>query len=343
MVTLGERLKMARAMSGFSLRELAERAGVSHMAVSKYERGLDVPSSAVLLRLAEALSVKLDYLFRSSTVVLDPAAVHFRCGSMCGAKARNQVRAEVVECTERTFDVEKLLGERRPFGKPAFDLEVSSVEDVERVALDLRNAWELGLGPIVNLIAVLENRGVRVCLIQGSEGFDGLSAWIQGEIPVIAIQRGIPGDRQRFDLAHELAYLLFGLSPSTKEEAVALRFARALLVPELTARAELGDRRRDLSTNELYLLKHKHGLSMQAWVRRAQDLDIIDEAAYQRICQRFIQMGWRRQEPGKQVPSEEPGRMKQLVFRALAEDVISRSRAQELLDEPLSEMVPELA
>ncbi len=49
MGTLGERLKMARAMSGLSLRDVAAKAGVSHMAISKYERGLDMPSSPVLL------------------------------------------------------------------------------------------------------------------------------------------------------------------------------------------------------------------------------------------------------------------------------------------------------
>ncbi|MEN6523350.1 MAG: transcriptional regulator, partial [Anaerolineaceae bacterium] len=44
---------------------------------------------------------------------------------------------------------------------------------------------------------------------------------------------------------------------------------------------------------------------------------------------------WHRQEPGKPYPSETPMRMKRLIYRALAEDLISRSRAQELLGEPL--------
>jgi hypothetical protein len=41
-------------------------------------------------------------------------------------------------------------------------------------------------------------------------------------------------------------------------------------------------------------------------------------------------------EPGDQIPPEAPGRMKRLVLRALAEDVISESRAAELLDKPLA-------
>jgi Zn-dependent peptidase ImmA (M78 family)/DNA-binding XRE family transcriptional regulator len=343
MVTLGERLKMARAMSGFALREVAQKAGVSHTAISKYERGLDVPSSSVLLRLAEALGVKLDYLFRPTTVVLDPQSLYYRCRSRCGARARNRVQGEVAECMERHLEVESLFGEPLPFSMPRIEPAVNHLEDTEQLALDLRSAWALGHDPIENLMAVFEDRGVRVCLVQGCEGFDGLCAWVREGIPVIAVQRGVPGDRQRFDLAHELAHLLLHLAPDVEEEAAAHRFAGALLVPEPAARAELGDHRRDLHPRELYLLKHKYGLSMQAWVRRARDLKIIEEASYQRICQRFSQLGWRKQEPWEQVPPEEPERIKQLVFRALAEDVISRSRARELLGEEVAEVEQALA
>ncbi|MDW8291222.1 MAG: helix-turn-helix transcriptional regulator, partial [Armatimonadota bacterium] len=53
-MNLGERLKSARKRAGLSMRALAERAGVSAQAISKYERGQDVPSSVVIIRLAKA-------------------------------------------------------------------------------------------------------------------------------------------------------------------------------------------------------------------------------------------------------------------------------------------------
>lgn len=338
MVTLGERLKMARAMSGLALREVAERVGVSHTAISKYERGLNVPSSSVLLRLAEALGVKLDYLFRPTSIVLDPEIVHYRCRRRCGVKARNQVQGEVCECMERYLEVESLFGELESFSKPKIDLEVNRLEDIEGLAVALRANWELGHDPIENLMAVFEDKGVRVCLVQGCEGFDGLCVWVQEGIPVIAAGRDMPGDRQRFNLAHELAHLLLHLGPDVGEEAAAQRFAGAFLAPEPAVRAELGEHRRELDPHELYLLKHQYGLSMQAWVRRAKDLGIIEETSYQRICQRFSQLGWRKREPWEQVTPEEPKHMQQLVFRALAEDMISRSRAKELLGEEIAEV-----
>ena len=46
---IGERIKQARKAAGLSLRALADRAGVTAMAISKYEAGKSTPSSRVLL------------------------------------------------------------------------------------------------------------------------------------------------------------------------------------------------------------------------------------------------------------------------------------------------------
>ncbi len=97
----------------------------------------------------------------------------------------------------------------------------------------------------------------------------------------------------------------------------------------------LGHRRTTLDMNELYLLKQKYGLSMQAWIFRARDLEIISPQLAERLFQRFRANHWQRQEPGKAYPSENPLRMERLIYRALVEDLISRSRAQELLGKPL--------
>ncbi|MDZ7844748.1 MAG: hypothetical protein U5K99_08110 [Anaerolineales bacterium] len=46
---------------------------------------------------------------------------------------------------------------------------------------------------------------------------------------------------------------------------------------------------------------------------------------------------WHVGEPGDQVKEERSQRMKQLVLRALTENVISRPRAEELIQEPIRE------
>ena len=87
--------------------------------------------------------------------------------------------------------------------------------------------------------------------------------------------------------------------------------------------------------NELYLLKQKYGLSMQAWIFRARDLEIISPTVAERLTQRFQANERYRLEPGIEYPSEKSTRMERLIYRALAEEVISRSKAQELLQRAL--------
>src|SRR5882672_9512525 len=59
------RLKQARLLLGLSLRELSERIGtVSHVALTKYERGDMKPSAEVLVALCSVLGRTPDQMFR---------------------------------------------------------------------------------------------------------------------------------------------------------------------------------------------------------------------------------------------------------------------------------------
>lgn len=69
-MNIGERIKTARSMAELSQRKLAKAMGVSAMAISRYERGLDIPSSGVLIRLAQVLDVKVEYFLRPVSVTL---------------------------------------------------------------------------------------------------------------------------------------------------------------------------------------------------------------------------------------------------------------------------------
>jgi transcriptional regulator with XRE-family HTH domain len=61
--TLGERLRAARLGHGLTLREAADRSGLSRAFISQVERGEVSPSVASLTKIAEALSIHLAELF----------------------------------------------------------------------------------------------------------------------------------------------------------------------------------------------------------------------------------------------------------------------------------------
>ncbi len=326
-MSIGGRIKLARKANAMSLRALAGKIDISAMAISKYERDENNPSSSVLLRLAKALDVKVEYFFRPP-----PEAVSltlFRKHSSLGKTALDSINARIQEWLERYLEIESFFENGfNPFNSLQ-EYRVSSLGDVEEVANKVRNLWDLGLDPIDDLIDVLESKGIKIGLIDCGDGFDGCTFMNKG-VPVIVVRRDIPGDRQRFNIAHELGHILLNVSEEKLEEKAAFRFAAAFLFPKENAIQELGKHRTRLGIDELYLLKHKYGISMQAIIYRAKDLGIIKEAYFKKLFISFRKQGFRVEEPGDEFPPEEPKRMKHLLLRLLAEEIITQSRAQEL-------------
>lgn len=326
-MTIGERIKMTRKANRMSMRNLALKAEISPMAISKYERGLDTPSSGVLLRIAKALGISVDYFFRPKTIKVELQA--YRKHYSLLIKEQGAIQMHIQEWLERYLEVESFFeGEKQRDVLPHY--LVTTVNEAEKVSRELRMTWSLGLDPIENLTQLLEDRGIKVGQVDGFEHFDACT-FMAGQTPVIVTKSDQPGDRQRFNLGHELGHLVMEVNENQDAEKISHRFVGAFLAPETAVRFELGNRRTSLDINELNLLKQKYGLSMQAWIFRAKDLEIITPQEAERLHKRFRANNWHHEEPGKAYPSEIPRRMEQLVYRALVEDLISRSKAQELL------------
>ena len=346
-MTVGQRILRARSAAGLSLRELAEAVGVSHTAIANYEAGRDNPSSGTLLKLATALNVQLEYFFRPARVDLGQVVPVYRKRSSLTETGERQTLARVLGWLEQYLTVEDVLAiDRHRFQQPdGFPFVIAQLADVEKAAVALREKWNLGLDPIENLTELLEDKGIKVGLVEADDDFDACTFSVgPGDLlRFVAVKQGLPGDRQRFNLAHELGHSLLVVADDVDVEKAAHRFAGAFLVPEPTVIDELGVKRHSLDLRELQLLKHKYGLSMQAWMYRAKDLGIITQRTFGTLFGAFKKRGWDKVEPGKQYPAETPTRMERLVRRALAEDLISEIRASELLGRPLREFAEEVA
>lgn len=61
-----EKVKQARKQKGLTQGQLARRAGTDSQRISKYERGVLVPTTAILVKIADCLEVSLDYLVREA-------------------------------------------------------------------------------------------------------------------------------------------------------------------------------------------------------------------------------------------------------------------------------------
>lgn len=332
---IGLRIKRAREVAGLNQRALAEVIGVSAMAISKYERDEITPSSPVLIALAKALNVRVEYFFRQVTAELTD--VDYRAHDKLPAKEEAKVIADVEELIERWLELEEFIPTpwSRMFKVPSgLPKSIAALDEIENVATKVRQAWALGLNPIPDLIDTLETKGIKVFVTQHGDHkhFEGLSARVGGS-PVIVVAGHIPGDRQRFTLAHELGHLILKgrLVAKLNEEAACHRFAGAFLVPRDKVFAALGQRRTWLEPQEIHSLKHEYGLSMQGWIYRAMDLEILSKTHAGMLWGYFRKRGWKETEPGRPYPNEIPRLFEQLVYHSLAEDIIGEAKAAELL------------
>lgn len=336
---VSQRLRQLRLARGLSLEALAARMGgiVTKQALSKYEQGKANPSPLVLSKLASALEVKTAYLFSEPEIGV--RFVAYRKGSGLLKGDQEQVESLVRETLESRVRLQELTQVGNGSELPVRAFHVAGSEDAERAAEELREHWQLGLDPIASLVDVLEDHRVHVLKVAASAKFDGISAVAVKDEQVVAAavvsREGVPGERERLNLAHEVGHLALDISPQVDEEKAAFRFGAAFLAPAETIRREVGARRAFVQSAELLLLKRRFGMSVQALLYRLRDLSIISESHYVQWCKDVNRVGWRREEP-LELPPEEPQWLRRQVLRALGECLISREEAVRLLGEDVA-------
>ena len=127
----GERLVTARKMAGMSMDSLARKAGgiVSKQAISKYEKGLINPGSEVVLALAKALDVKVDYFFRPPAFVI--SGIEFRKRSRLGKKEEERIKYQTIDFIQKYLEVEEILNACQDFKNPVTNHHIKTLDDIE--------------------------------------------------------------------------------------------------------------------------------------------------------------------------------------------------------------------
>jgi Zn-dependent peptidase ImmA (M78 family)/DNA-binding XRE family transcriptional regulator len=341
----GERLNSARKMAGMSMEALVQKAGsiVTKQAISKYEKGKINPGSDVLLALSKALDVKADYFFRSSNVAI--SGIEFRKRSKLTRTEEDRIKYRTLEFIQKYIEIESILDAGVTFKNPVTQNRIKTDEDIENAAMDIRKKWKLGNGPIPHLIELLEDKGFKIFEVMADQQFDGLSGIVEDlKIPVIAVYENSDLVRKRFTVAHELGHLLLEFSDDavSNPEKRCHAFAGALLLPREVMLKELRPKRNNITDWELKKLKGIYGVSMQAIMARAFRLEIISENTYRKFYIQISKLGWKKVEPGTYEGKEKANRFKQLVLYAAAEQIISFSKAAELLNVSLAEFEKEV-
>ena len=328
---LGERIKRARIKSGLSLDALAAKANniVTKQAISQYEKNQKNPSSSVLIALANALDVGVEYFFR--TIDVHIGQVDFRKHSAFGKKKQEIVKEKVREYLERYIQVEEILDMQEPFVNPIENEKLETLEDIEEIVNKLRNEWGLGIDPIYNVVEMLELRNIKVLLLEDEKKFNGLCGKANDDDchPFIVLNTNteLTDDRKRFTALHELGHMLLP-HHTLDEEKASDRFAGAFLFPRDSVLKEFGEKRSKISIEELKHIKLKYGISIAGTMYRLNQLGIISDAMTKRfwIQNRTMKLDMRI----KLERNEKVNRFKNLLAHAYSEQLVSLSKLAEL-------------
>ena len=347
----GQRLRLARKRAGLSMRALAERMtpSVSAQAISKYEAGKMMPSSAVLVGLGKALGVSLDFLLGGQVETL--RSVEWRKNPTASARDRAMAEALVIGKLEDHLAIEAILD--LPAAEDPFRIlrvhHLADGEAIDAAARAVREEWRLGIDPIPSMTALLEDKGLKVIETDLPERINGLACHVErvdaSAIEVIVVARNTNVERKRFNLAHELAHRVITATGNAdlRKEPAMNRFAGAFLIPRDHLEEKAGGPRHRMAWGEMVRLKRTYGVSAAAMLVRLGQTGILPKSAVEYAFRTYAR-GWRRVEPEPIGPGEgfaaleRPQRFERLVWRALGEQLISPVRAARMLGRSLSDV-----
>ncbi|AUM65772.1 transcriptional regulator [Brevibacillus laterosporus] len=319
-----QKLTDAREARGLTLKELSELVGVSHQAISKFEKGATTPSSQTLERISDTLTMPIHYFFSNSKEATEDSVVFFRSRAAATVKSK-KIHSKRINWVKI---IHKYLDDILEFPKldiPKYNVsdvyEPIAFEEIDEIANTVRKKWGLGDGPISNILLLLEKKGAIISRATFADyKIDACSRWENDERPYIFLGNDKTAPRSRFDVAHELGHLILHPNLKLSEfnnkvnykliEKEADRFASAFLLPA----SSFGNEVMSSSLDHFVSLKKRWKISIQAMAYRAYQLNILNEYQFIYLRKKLASNNQLKNEPLDDViPFEEPSALKQSI------------------------------
>jgi Zn-dependent peptidase ImmA (M78 family)/transcriptional regulator with XRE-family HTH domain len=305
----GERIRRLRLACGLGQVDFAERVGIANGSVSKLENGRMVVSDELLASIAAVVDCTPSFL-QSPHGVLPTSRPWLRAYADAPKRV---VDRQMADCELATEVIGQLELTRVPDTVPVFEGDLHDDGAIEQFAADVRAAAHMGETDVVgNAIRAAERLGCLVLPMRHELGRHLGMSTRADLMPIICVSRSsvdpahaVPGDRQRFTVAHELGHLALhsGLGPpQTAEDAShverqAHRFAGAFLAPGDAMLEELQDLGGRVTLRTLAAIKERWGIAIKALVMRFRNLGVIDADQARSLYKQISARGWNKDEP----------------------------------------------
>jgi Zn-dependent peptidase ImmA (M78 family) len=304
-----------------------------------------------LVRFARLYHVSVGNLVSPDAIHVDLSAKFRRSEGKQASKSVTDALALLNRVATGAAQVERMLGQeaRTDYPPPILIKPNMLVQQAEDAANNLRARLGIGVGPIPDLMSLLElELGIRIFFRPLPSHVCGLYAYDPAVGACILINALHRWKRRIQSAAHETGHFVSDRShadilednevTSSMEERFARRFGAAFLVPASGVRArfdQIAGAEGRFGIRELILLAHQFGVATEAMCRRLEELGLLDQGTWESMKDRGFASSLERNVLGDAGPEPRPpllpARLSYLASIALEREILSEGQLCDLL------------
>jgi len=323
---IGRRIRELRRQHNLTQAELAAKVGIRTGPLNTLERGHHLPSVPVLCKLAQVLHTDANHLLEDTVrryVVRETPAPYgtdvcrnetpFAAPAYGYAAVQARIirfEPEAVNLSDKTIRqidsvinaflaLEDIVGVHKQAAIPLTLKLPATQAGFQRFTARVRGLLGISDAVIFDYLELFENAGLRVVSLPLPARVESVACYDrQCENAFFLIAEGITVERQLFRLCYELGRIYLhngGLSEKARiggldTEHAARQFAALFLMPEeavSTSVRQVGVGPGEWTWELLLRLKHRFGVSAEAFLYRLGELDLISPATLKALKARI--------------------------------------------------------
>ncbi len=295
---LARNIRYYRKLASLSIANLAEKIGMTEAHFGRIERGLNIPSAAVVAQIAGILNIPIENLFDDIENNKN-AAIHFRGADSLSDELKEKVDS-IVDIYSSIEDICNASKYRSfPLDIP---MKTFSNVDINDAAQMVRELLGIRYAIVFDLFDLFENNGLRTIVLDLPENISGFSYFdTRANSITFFINSKVTDERKKYTLVHELGHLIFhqgslkhsipakSVDPENNTfnlERISNYFAACFLIPEKCLKnsiAQTGITQSDWTYEFLIRIKTKFGVSAESFLNRLDELNFIEESNFKKI------------------------------------------------------------
>ncbi|MEB6551491.1 XRE family transcriptional regulator [Heyndrickxia sporothermodurans] len=348
---VGSNLTNIRILHGYTRKQLAEMLKITEQSVWQYENGYMSPKMEVVNELKKIFKVKSkyfyseDFLDKNGKKVVHQSHIAYRAKeinsthkTVCEAKHVEYLSTFLNIIEEKIqYPKNEIITLREKVIKYIMNSQEEYKTKIEQVAKLARDSLGMSNQSNMNLLFLLEKKGIFIFEKSIGDKIDAYSLWTEDDRPFIILGNlKKSASRRNFDLAHELGHLLLhykveftSLDSKTHKqyEQEANLFAGAFLLPVEEFVKDFNSLHKNSNPISYIDLKRKWTVSIQALAYRAHYLGLLDYQKYRYFNIKLNQMGYKVQEPlDDQIKIMRPGKIRSILQLLFDKKYLSLSK-----------------